>query len=39
VLSTGEKIDSPRFLRRAEKKLMKAQKSLSRKQKGSRNRE
>ncbi|MBC9730841.1 RNA-guided endonuclease TnpB family protein [Streptomyces sp. TRM68367] len=39
VLSTGEKIDSPRFLRRAEKKLKKAQKNLSRKQKGSRNRE
>ncbi|MDX2677396.1 RNA-guided endonuclease InsQ/TnpB family protein [Streptomyces sp. NY05-11A] len=39
VLSTGEKIDSPRFLRRAEKKLKKAQKSLSRKRKGSRNRE
>lgn len=39
VLSTGEKIDSPRFLRRAEKKLKKAQKSLSRKQKGSKNRE
>ncbi|MEX1654553.1 RNA-guided endonuclease TnpB family protein [Streptomyces pseudovenezuelae] len=39
VLSTGEKIDSPRFLRRAEKKLKKAQKELSRKQKGSKNRE
>ncbi|SHI07800.1 RNA-guided endonuclease InsQ/TnpB family protein [Streptomyces sp. 3214.6] len=38
VLSTGEKIDSPRFLRRAEKKLKKVQKSLSRKQKGSNNR-
>ncbi|MFD8049313.1 RNA-guided endonuclease InsQ/TnpB family protein [Streptomyces chartreusis] len=38
VLSTGEKIDSPRFLRRAEKKLKKAQRELSRKQKGSRNR-
>ncbi|NNN36006.1 transposase [Streptomyces sp. S3(2020)] len=38
VLSTGEKIDSPRFLRRAEKKLKKAQKNLSRKQKGSKNR-
>ncbi|MFF8177101.1 RNA-guided endonuclease InsQ/TnpB family protein [Streptomyces chartreusis] len=37
VLSTGEKIDSPRFLRRAEKKLKKAQRELSRKQKGSRN--
>ncbi|MEV6382857.1 RNA-guided endonuclease TnpB family protein [Streptomyces sp. NPDC051773] len=38
VLSTGEKIDSPRFLRRAEKKLKKAQRELSRKQKGSKNR-
>ncbi|MGW3653117.1 RNA-guided endonuclease InsQ/TnpB family protein [Streptomyces sp. NPDC000878] len=37
VLSTGEKIDSPRFLRRAEKKLKKAQRELSRKQKGSKN--
>ncbi|MFF4255101.1 RNA-guided endonuclease InsQ/TnpB family protein [Streptomyces sp. NPDC001663] len=39
VLSTGEKIDSPRFLRRAEKKLKKAQRELSRKQKGSKNRD
>ncbi|RPE42284.1 putative transposase [Streptomyces sp. Ag109_O5-1] len=39
VLSTGEKIGSPRFLRRAEKKLKKAQRGLSRRQKGSRNRE
>jgi putative transposase len=39
VLSTGEKIGSPRFLRRAEKKLKKAQRNLSRKQKGSKNRE
>ncbi|WP_327433421.1 RNA-guided endonuclease InsQ/TnpB family protein [Streptomyces sp. NBC_01236] len=38
VLSDGTKIDSPRFLRRAEKKLKKAQKNLSRKQKGSKNR-
>jgi putative transposase len=38
ILSTGEKIDSPRFLRRAEKKLKKTQKELSRKQKGSKNR-
>ncbi|KAB1986370.1 RNA-guided endonuclease InsQ/TnpB family protein [Streptomyces triticiradicis] len=38
VLSTGEKIDSPRFLRRAEKKLKKAQRELSRKQEGSKNR-
>ncbi|GAA4540270.1 RNA-guided endonuclease TnpB family protein [Streptomyces collinus] len=39
VLSTGEKIDSPRFLRRAERKLKKAQRDLSRKRKGSKNRE
>ncbi|MFC3572276.1 RNA-guided endonuclease InsQ/TnpB family protein [Streptomyces yaanensis] len=38
VLSDGTKIDSPRFLRRAEKKLKKAQRELSRKQKGSRSR-
>ncbi|MFF3469031.1 RNA-guided endonuclease InsQ/TnpB family protein [Streptomyces sp. NPDC002619] len=38
VLSDGTKIDSPRFLRR-EKKLKKAQRELSRKQKGSKNRE
>ncbi|MFG3287572.1 RNA-guided endonuclease InsQ/TnpB family protein [Streptomyces sp. NPDC048179] len=38
VLSDGTKIDSPRFLRRAEKKLKKAQRGLSRKQKGSKNR-
>ncbi len=38
VLSDGRKIASPRFLRRAEKKLMQAQRALSRKQKGSRNR-
>lgn len=38
VLSDGTKIDSPRFLRRAEKKLKKAQKELSRKLKGSKNR-
>ena len=38
VLSDGMKIDSPRFLRRAEKKLKKAQRELSRKQKGSKNR-
>ncbi|WP_330309787.1 MULTISPECIES: RNA-guided endonuclease TnpB family protein [unclassified Streptomyces] len=39
VLSDGSKIDSPRFLRRAEKKLKRAQRELFRKQKGSRNRE
>ncbi len=38
VLSDGRKIDSPRFLRRAEKKLRKLQKALSRKEKGSSNR-
>jgi putative transposase len=39
VLSDGRKIASPRFLRRAEKKLKHAQRVLSRKQKGSRNRD
>ncbi|MEV8090491.1 RNA-guided endonuclease InsQ/TnpB family protein [Streptomyces nigra] len=39
VLSNGTKIDSPPFLRRAEKKLKKAQRELSRRQNGSRNRE
>jgi putative transposase len=38
VLSDGTKISSPRFLRRAEKKLKKAQRELSRKPKGSKNR-
>ncbi|MBL1110729.1 transposase [Streptomyces sp. 5-8] len=38
ILSDGTKIDSPRFLRRAEKKLKKAQQDLSRKTKGSKNR-
>nr|WP_255648601.1 transposase [Frankia sp. ArI3] len=38
VLSDGTKIDSPRFLRRAEKRLKKAQRDLSRKKKGSANR-
>jgi IS605 OrfB family transposase len=38
VLSDGRKIASPRFLRRAEKKLKKAQRLLARKEKGSRNR-
>ncbi|GGO46126.1 transposase [Streptomyces daqingensis] len=38
VLSNGTKVDSPRFLRRAEKRLKKAQRELSRKQKGSANR-
>ncbi|MGW3916859.1 RNA-guided endonuclease InsQ/TnpB family protein [Streptomyces sp. NPDC005070] len=38
VLSDGRKVDSPRFLRRAEKKLKTAQRDLSRKTKGSSNR-
>lgn len=38
ILSDGTKIDSPRFLRRAEKKLKKAQRHLSRKAKGGNNR-
>ena len=37
VLSDGRKIASPRFLRRAKKKLKHAQRAMSRKQKGSRN--
>jgi putative transposase len=39
VLSDGMKIDAPRFLRRAEKKLKREQRRLSRKAKGSRNRD
>ncbi|GAB2811505.1 RNA-guided endonuclease InsQ/TnpB family protein [Streptomyces daliensis] len=38
VLSDGRKIASPRFLRRAEKKLKRLQRELSRKAKGSKNR-
>jgi putative transposase len=38
VLSDGRKIASPRFLRRAERKLRKAQQDLSRKKTGSANR-
>lgn len=38
VLSDGTKIDSPKFLRRAERKLRRGQQALSRKQKGSSNR-
>ncbi|MFE2233491.1 RNA-guided endonuclease InsQ/TnpB family protein [Streptomyces sp. NPDC059442] len=38
ILSDGTKIDSPRFLRRAEKRLKKSQRDLSRKAKGSGNR-
>ena len=39
VLSDGTKIASPRFLRRVENKLRRAQRALSRKQQGSRNRD
>jgi putative transposase len=38
VLSDGKCIESPRFLRQAERRLKKAQQSLSRKEKGSGNR-
>src|SRR5271157_5690425 len=38
VTSEGEKIDAPHFLRKAEEKLVRAQRQLSRKKKGSRNR-
>ncbi|MFI9535231.1 RNA-guided endonuclease InsQ/TnpB family protein [Nocardia fusca] len=38
VLSNGRKIDNPRFLRQAERRLKKAQQCLSRKEKGSKNR-
>ncbi|MFE2578679.1 RNA-guided endonuclease InsQ/TnpB family protein, partial [Streptomyces sp. NPDC059378] len=38
VLSDGTKVDSPRFLRRAERRLKKAQRELFRKEKGSGNR-
>lgn len=38
ILSTGEKIDNPRFSRRQAKRLRRAQKALSRKAKGSNNR-
>ena len=39
VLSDGRKITSPKFLRRAERKLRRLQKALSRRQEGSANRE
>jgi putative transposase len=39
ALSTGEKVDNPRWLRQREKALRRAQRSLSRKQKGSKNRD
>lgn len=38
VMSDGKTIDSPRFLRQAERRLRKAQQNLSRKEKGSTNR-
>ncbi|QHC26032.1 RNA-guided endonuclease InsQ/TnpB family protein [Streptomyces sp. GS7] len=38
ILSDGTKIEAPRFLRRAEKKLKKAQQNLGRKAKGGNNR-
>ncbi|WP_046468934.1 RNA-guided endonuclease InsQ/TnpB family protein [Allosalinactinospora lopnorensis] len=38
VLSDGTKIDNPRFLRRAERRLRKAQQALARKAKGANNR-
>ncbi|MBN6058621.1 transposase, partial [Nonomuraea sp. RK-328] len=38
VLSDGRKVDNPRFLRRAERRLKKTQQALSGKQKGSANR-
>ncbi|MFC5834150.1 transposase, partial [Nonomuraea insulae] len=38
VLANGRKIDSPRFLRRAQKRLTRLQRSLSRKARGSTNR-
>ncbi|MFF4697359.1 RNA-guided endonuclease InsQ/TnpB family protein [Streptomyces chattanoogensis] len=39
VMADGSRLRSPRFLRRAEKKLRRAQRRLSRKAKGSRNRD
>ncbi|WP_324188123.1 transposase [Nocardia higoensis] len=38
VLSNGKTIESPKFLRQAERRLRKAQQALSRKEKGSKNR-
>ncbi|MCX0270975.1 transposase [Nocardia zapadnayensis] len=38
VLSNGQRIESPRFLRRAERRLRRTQQALSRKEKGSDNR-
>ena len=39
ILSTGEKITNPKYYRKLERKLAKLQRSLSRKQKGSKNRD
>lgn len=39
ILSTGEKIANPKYYRKLERKLAKLQRSLSRKQKGSKNRD
>ncbi len=39
ILSTGEKIHNPKYYRKLERKLAKLQRSLSRKQKGSKNRD
>ena len=39
VLSTGEKIEHPKYLRKAERRLKKLQRRLSRKKKGSANRD
>lgn len=38
ICSNGDRFDNPKFLRKTEKKLVKAQKELSRKKKGSNNR-
>ncbi|WP_100444645.1 RNA-guided endonuclease InsQ/TnpB family protein, partial [Glycomyces xiaoerkulensis] len=38
VTSSGKRIDNPRFLRRAERRLKRLQRALSRKQQGSKNR-
>lgn len=38
ILSNGERVDSPKYLRRTEKQLARAQRRLSRKKKGSANR-
>ena len=39
VLSTGERVANPQYLRRSERRLAHAQRNLARKQKGSKNRE